>query len=154
MAKILIVGRKSHHPMRPSMRQTEWCAHDDSLHKKVPSVCTISPAHKIFLLKFKRSLWKAIKLLIRVEIRTNSNKSGWWRRNIQAVCDLMRELCTISPLRQSIQLPPKTLRDRYLFLQMVHIKERFQGLAWYVTSTDTSGFFFYTSVNVNSKDYR
>ena len=56
----------------------------------------------------------------------------------------MRELCTIGPLRQSLQLLPKTPRDRYLFLQMVHIKQRFQGLAWHVTSTDTSVFSFFS----------
>ena len=38
-------------------------------HKRVSFLCTISPAHKIFLLKFKRGLCMTIKLSIRVEIR-------------------------------------------------------------------------------------
>ena len=67
MAKIVIVGRKSHHPMDP-----QWGKQSDArmvTHKRVSFLCTISPAHKIFLLKFNRGLCMTIKLSIRVEIR-------------------------------------------------------------------------------------
>ena len=103
---------------------------------------------KSSFLKFKRRHWKTIKLLIRAETQSDSNESGWWRRKIQAVCDLKLILWENYVQSAHYIRVSKTLRVRYQFLQMVHIKQRFQGLAWYVTSIDTSVFFFFSRLSM------